>query len=240
LAAVGTVAANVSAGWPNAVAVGLHGAAPLMLLAMVEAARAVLLRRAGLASGVVRDRIPSWRWVLSPWSTWGLWRRMVLWQITSYRLALEMESKLCRARTLLRMRYGRRWRHEAPADVVWMLGVDVFAEEACARVDALVGSAEDAAKAVVLPVGADVSSGNVEDPEGAVVGGQAVGTMGDDGQLDEAMKLNERHWVERNRPVSAETLRKHLHVGASRARELTYFVRAMDKAMLGDGVSVGP
>lgn len=90
LLTIGTVAANVSAGWPNPTAVGLHAAAPVMLLAMVEAGRAVLLRRTGLS----RDRISSIRWVLSPWRTWSLWRRMVFWHITSYHEALTMEAHI--------------------------------------------------------------------------------------------------------------------------------------------------
>jgi hypothetical protein len=94
LLTVGTVAANVSAGWPDQVAAGLHAAAPTMLLVMVEAGRAVLLRRAGLASGGGRDRIPVARWILAPWRTWLLWRRMVLWQFTSYRAALDIEMHL--------------------------------------------------------------------------------------------------------------------------------------------------
>ncbi|MFC0107787.1 DUF2637 domain-containing protein [Kibdelosporangium aridum] len=69
LLASGTVAANISAGWPDPIAIGLHAAAPLMLLVMVEAGRAVLSRRAGLASGMARDSIPFARWLLSPWPT---------------------------------------------------------------------------------------------------------------------------------------------------------------------------
>ncbi|MFC0105473.1 DUF2637 domain-containing protein [Kibdelosporangium aridum] len=72
LLAGGTVAANVSAGWPNPIAISLHAAAPLMLLVMIEAGRAVLLRRAGLTSGMARDRIPIGRWQLSPWPTFLL------------------------------------------------------------------------------------------------------------------------------------------------------------------------
>ena len=55
----------MSAGWPGPIAVGLHAAAPLMLLVMVEAGCAVLLRRIGLLTGELRDRIPVGRWVLS-------------------------------------------------------------------------------------------------------------------------------------------------------------------------------
>lgn len=94
LLTIGTIAANAVAGWPDPIAVGLHIAAPVMLLAMLEAARAVLLRRIGIATGTARERIPSARWVLAPWRTWLLWRRMVLWQITAYHSALDMEMKL--------------------------------------------------------------------------------------------------------------------------------------------------
>lgn len=109
LLTMGTVAANVSAGWPNPIAVSLHAGAPLMLLAMVEAGRAVLLRRAGLVTGLARDRIPFGRWILSPWRTWLLWRRMILWQITDYHDALDTEAQIRRARTLLQIHYGRDW-----------------------------------------------------------------------------------------------------------------------------------
>jgi hypothetical protein len=62
---------------------------------------------------------------------------MVLWQITSYATALDMEARLRRAHTVLRARHGRRWRREAPADLVWMLRVGPFAEKACALVESL-------------------------------------------------------------------------------------------------------
>jgi hypothetical protein len=128
---VGTVAANTVGDWPDPIAVRLHAAAPLMLLAMVEASRTVLLRRMGQAKGVLRDSIPLARWVLAPWRTWLLWRRMVLWQITSYRRAVDTELELRRAAAALRTRYGQRWRHEGPSDLLWMLHTGVHAEEAC-------------------------------------------------------------------------------------------------------------
>jgi hypothetical protein len=139
--AAGTVAANAAAGWPDAVAVGLHVAAPLMLLAMVEAGRSVLLRRMAGAGGRVRDPVPLARWLLAPWPTWLLWRRTVLWQLSSYRSALHTEQEIRRAVTLLRARYGRRWKRAAPADLVWMLRSGVFTDDACSRVHALVAGA---------------------------------------------------------------------------------------------------
>jgi hypothetical protein len=225
LLTIGTVTANVSAGWPNPIAIGLHAAAPLMLLVMVEAGRAVLLRRAGLASGTVRDRIPMGRWVLSPWRTWLLWRRMVLWQISSYREALDMDARLHRARHVLMMHFGRHWKREAPADVVWMLGIPPFAEEACALVDVLVGGEKQ--RAIAPPDTAEASksvSAASREPDDVDV-------------LEKALRINESHWAQRSRPVSAETLRKHLHVGAARARELTSMVRAKDRASVEQGLT---
>ncbi|MCA1190012.1 DUF2637 domain-containing protein [Saccharopolyspora sp. 6V] len=78
LLAFGTVAANATAVWSDLVAVGLHTAAPLMLLAVIESTRTVLLRRIGARTGTLRDRIPLARWFLDPWRTFLLWRRMVL------------------------------------------------------------------------------------------------------------------------------------------------------------------
>lgn len=94
LLSVGTVVANAVSGWPDPVAVGLHAAAPVMVLAMVEAGRTVLLRRLGAQQGTVRDSIPLIRWALAPWRTALLWRRMVLWQITSYRTAVDLKVEI--------------------------------------------------------------------------------------------------------------------------------------------------
>jgi hypothetical protein len=45
--------------------------------------------------------IPLIRWLLAPWSTLLLWRRMALWQITSYRTAIDTELVMRRAVTQL-------------------------------------------------------------------------------------------------------------------------------------------
>jgi hypothetical protein len=139
---VGTVAANAAAGWPDLVSAGLHVAAPLMLLAMVEAGRTVLLRRIGNPAGRPRDRIPVARWVLAPWPTWLMWRRMVLWHIASFRTALDAEHERQHAIALLQIRYGRRWRHHAPPELVWMLRSGVSVREAVARARVLAAAAD--------------------------------------------------------------------------------------------------
>lgn len=127
----GTIAANVLAGWPDPVSAGLHAAAPLLILMFVEAARSVMLRSGN--NGARREPIPAARWVMAPWPTFVLWRRMVLWRINSYGDAVNMELSRRQAIIRLTARYGRNWPTAAPDDLVWMLRNGVRLAEACAR-----------------------------------------------------------------------------------------------------------
>jgi Protein of unknown function (DUF2637) len=129
LLTAGTIAANAAAGWPDLVATGLHLAAPVMILAAVEATRSVLLRRP-VTGGPRREPIPLARWLLAPWATWKLWRRMVLWQVSSYRAALDTEQRRLRAQYRLRHRFGQDWNCYVPDDLVWMLRDGVMLKEA--------------------------------------------------------------------------------------------------------------
>jgi hypothetical protein len=236
----GTVVANAVAGWPDLVAVGLHCAAPLMLLAMLEAGRGVLLRRLGEARGTRREPIPLIRWLLAPWRTLLLWRRMALWQITSYRTAIDTELALRRAVTQLRARHGRRWRRRAPADLVWMLRTGVAVNEAVARVEKLVGI-DDAVETArsMLPDALSASSRTsteraahvTADPSSTSFSAfrpEAAKANGD--RVAEAMRLNRQHWLEFGRPISAEALRQRLHVSADISRALVRAVREADRA----------
>lgn len=152
LLTMGTVVANAAAGWPDPVGTGLHLAAPVMILAVVEATRSVLLRRA-VTAVTRRDPVPLVRWLLAPWATWKLWRRMVLWQVTSYRAALDTEQRRLRAQYRLRHRYGVAWHRHVPDDVAWMLRDGVLLEEAFEQVMDLTGDgsrpADETSRAVV-------------------------------------------------------------------------------------------
>jgi Protein of unknown function (DUF2637) len=161
---VGTVVANAAAGWPDLVSAGLHVAAPLMLLAMVEAGRTVLLRRIKSPDGRTCDPIPAARWVLAPWPTWLMWRRMVLWRIASFRDALAAEQERRHAIALLRARYGRRWKRHAPPELAWMLRTGMSMSNAVARARVLAartdtggghvpGTADDASREADMAVG---------------------------------------------------------------------------------------
>jgi hypothetical protein len=239
---VGTIVANAVAGWPEPVAVGLHVAAPVMLLAMVEAGRTVLLRRMGRARGTLREPVPVARWVLAPWRTWLLWRRMVLWGVTSYRVAVEVELEVRRAVSVLRMHYGRGWWRRAPMDLVWMLRTGIAVEQACARVQVLAGGDGTTPGAQGDPRDDDANPRRDDVVRHCGGGGVGTGVVsalsapqrdGVDGygdQFAQALRLNHQHWVQTGRPVSAETLRKRMRIGAARPRALTRAVRAADHA----------
>jgi hypothetical protein len=67
--ALATIAANGVAGWPDRVATGLHLAAPVMVLAVIEATRSVLLRRPSPTGAGRREPVPPARWLLAPRSS---------------------------------------------------------------------------------------------------------------------------------------------------------------------------
>jgi hypothetical protein len=71
-----------------------HGVLPLLFVVLVEAGAHVIRVLADLAGeGSERmDRVRFSRWLLAPWPTLRLWRRMVLWEVTSYSEALRREQ----------------------------------------------------------------------------------------------------------------------------------------------------
>jgi hypothetical protein len=128
--------------WLNAVAAhgspaGIigHLSLPVLFIACVEAVRHAVRRRSGLAAGLVREGVPLARWALAPVPTFLLWRRMVLWQETSYIRALDREQLRRRTLASLRAAYGGDWRRKADQSVVWQLsrGIDVEGAAATTR-----------------------------------------------------------------------------------------------------------
>jgi hypothetical protein len=213
LLSVGTMAANAAGGWPDPIAVCLHTAAPAMVLAMVEASRAVLLRRIGQQRGTTRDGIPLARWMLAPWRTWLMWRRMVLWQITRYQRALEIELDLNRIVALMRSRHGRNWRRHAPAELACFLRTGVGLDKAMERVHAL--TEPDVARS------ASARSDSVL--------AEATGAEASPDRLAVARLLNVEHWKATGKPISGESLRTRLNIGAEASRELARALRAAER-----------
>ncbi|MFJ4880083.1 DUF2637 domain-containing protein [Streptomyces sp. NPDC088745] len=112
-----TCALNVSAG------VGLwskiaHGSMSLLWVAVSEIAAHTYAVRIGAATGRRRrmDKIRWARWVLSPLPTFLLFRRMKLWELSSYDQALQLERERLVYEAKLRGRFGRAWSRKAPVE----------------------------------------------------------------------------------------------------------------------------
>ncbi|SDK79585.1 DUF2637 domain-containing protein [Streptomyces indicus] len=104
---------NVAAGhgWVAKLA---HGVMPLLWVVFSEIGAHIYAVRIGVATGRRMEKVRFSRWLLAPLSTFGLWRRMTLWEITSYPEALRRERERQLARAELRERHGRRWRSQTP------------------------------------------------------------------------------------------------------------------------------
>lgn len=91
-----------------------HGTMPLLWVVLSEIAAHVYACRIGAAIGRRMEKIRRSRWLLAPLSTFLLWRRMTLWEITSYSDALARERTRLLTRAELREQHGRRWRKHTP------------------------------------------------------------------------------------------------------------------------------
>lgn len=108
-----TCGLNVAAGhgmWAKVA----HGTMPLLWVVFSEIGAHIYAVRIGAATGRRMDKIRFGRWLLAFPSTFALWRRMTLWEVTSYTVALEREKERQLARAELRENYGRRWRKHTP------------------------------------------------------------------------------------------------------------------------------
>jgi hypothetical protein len=109
-----TIWLNWQAGGPVPIRVA-HAAMPALWVLFCEYARHVLAARVGLVNGARMEKVRRSRWLLAPLSTARLRRRMILWEITSYRRALGLEAERHAEIARMEMTYGRRWRRTAPA-----------------------------------------------------------------------------------------------------------------------------
>ncbi|MBA2945110.1 DUF2637 domain-containing protein [Streptomyces himalayensis] len=108
-----TCGLNVAAGhgvWAKVA----HGTMPLLWVVFSEIGAHIYAVRIGAATGRRMEKIRWSRWLLAPLSTFALWRRMTLWEVTSYADALARERERLLARADLRERYGRDWRRKTP------------------------------------------------------------------------------------------------------------------------------
>lgn len=122
-----TVANPYPSLWDDPVAVGMHSVLPLLFVATVEAARHAVRRLAHLAEDSSMDKVRASRWFLDPLRTFGLWRRMRLWEITSYGKALLRERERLVYLYRLRARYGSK--RKAPVEVSLPLRLADYGEQ---------------------------------------------------------------------------------------------------------------
>lgn len=108
-----TVYLNIQAGHELGAKIG-HGALPLVWVVCSEIAGHIYRTKIGAVTGKRMERIRRARWFLAPLTTGALWRRMVLWEETSYAKALSREQDRVLAHAGLRETYGRLWRLRAP------------------------------------------------------------------------------------------------------------------------------
>ena len=98
-----TCGLNVAAGhalWAKVA----HGTMPLLWVVFSEIGAHIYAVRIGAATGRRMEKIRFSRWLLAFPSTFALWRRMTLWEVTSYTEALAREKERQLARADLRER----------------------------------------------------------------------------------------------------------------------------------------
>lgn len=105
-----TMYLNVSAAGNSLAAQIGHGALPLLWVVCSEIAAHVYRALIGAVTGRRMERVRKSRWILSPFQTFFLWRRMILWEVTSYRTALALERERRMIRAGYRQEHGRGWR----------------------------------------------------------------------------------------------------------------------------------
>ncbi|MFC9280946.1 DUF2637 domain-containing protein [Streptomyces collinus] len=114
-----TCALNVAAGhslWAKVA----HGSMSLLWVGVSEVAAHIYAVRIGAATGRRRrlDKVRWSRWLLSPWPTFLLWRRMKLWELEDYDTVLKLEQERLVYQAKLRGRFGRAWRRKAPIEAL--------------------------------------------------------------------------------------------------------------------------
>ncbi|WP_202638917.1 DUF2637 domain-containing protein [Bailinhaonella thermotolerans] len=132
-----TIWFNIESAHGDPVAAGMHAAMPILLVVWIEGVRHAVRRRTGMATGTLREGIPISRWFLAFAGTAVLWRRMVLWEETSYRRALDTELDRRQAIHKLKGVFGKRWKKDAPAHLVWLVTSGVRMDVALRQVGLL-------------------------------------------------------------------------------------------------------
>ncbi|THV29646.1 DUF2637 domain-containing protein [Glycomyces paridis] len=105
-----------------------HVALPGMWIIASEVGTHILRIRAGLEAGTRTESLGLARWLLSPVSTFRLWRHMRLWGVKTAGGAREVEAQRLKAKAALRFRYGIAWRAAAPIQLRTSYALRVLTE----------------------------------------------------------------------------------------------------------------
>jgi hypothetical protein len=145
-----TIAFNAAAAWPDPIGVGMHAIIPILFVVVIEAARHAIGRVAAITADRHMEPVRLSRWVLAPWPTFRLWRRMKLWELRSYDEVVRLEQDRLVYRAQLRARYGRAWRRKAPVELVLPLRISRYGV-AVADAPAAIASATPVATVTATP-----------------------------------------------------------------------------------------
>lgn len=198
-----TCGLNVAAGeslWAKVA----HGTMPLLWVVFSEIGAHVYAVRIGAATGRRMEKIRFSRWLLAPVSTFALWRRMTLWEVTSYSTALTVERERLLARAELREAYGPGWRWKTPR-----------------RERVMLRMGELAPTPTPAPAVSEPSTPAAPRPEAPKPARRRPARKATPGQRTAAELLTEARAVTAGwsgSAVNAETLRKALRCGAGPAR----------------------
>jgi hypothetical protein len=234
---------------PTVFGKAVHAAGPLLWIAVVEIATFTVRRLVDLASESAMEKVRASRWLLAPLSTFRLWRRMRLWELTSYRVAIGREHERSASRALLRQWYGFGWKAKAPrgerlavrlqgvtaepvAELLTRASAGITAAAMAATKPVMQGAEpvevavpEASAQAVPEPSPKRTRTRTSSAPRKRV---RAVPEARSEAQLlAEASALNEQAIAATGQPVSLRKLKAEMHVGQPVAERLRAALQAV-------------
>ncbi|MEU4095277.1 DUF2637 domain-containing protein [Streptomyces sp. NPDC026673] len=217
---------NIAAGHSVSAKIA-HGTMPLLWVVLSEVVAHVYAARIGAVTGRRMEKIRRSRWLLAPVSTFVLWRRMTLWEITSYGDALARERERQLARADLRERHGRRWRSKTDrrTRVLLRLGETAPADTDPAPIPAAAAAEPVAAKSGPKPAPRKRPGKPASKPARRSV----------DDVLSEARKVTAGWPVEH---LTADRIRQAVQCGAAHARTAREALRAEREGGTGEPEAV--
>ncbi len=210
---------NVAAGHSLSAKIA-HGTMPMLWVALSEVAAHVYAARIGAVTGRRMEKIRRSRWLLAPVTTFTLWRRMTLWEITSYTDALARERERQLARADLRTEHGRRWRSKTDRRTRVLLKLGELAPADDSDADAVPVPEAGAAEPPSPPIGPKPTA---RKRTGKPAAKPRPGRRSVDDVLAEARSVTAGWPVEH---LTADRIRQAVSCGAAHARTVREALRS--------------